>query len=151
MKEAFEITESSRKLLSQLIENLTIEQLNTTPEGFNNNIIWNIGHIIVVQQMLVYNLSGLPMQVSADLVSTYKKGTKPTAKVTENEVILLKKLLFSTIKQTELDFENSIFKNFTEYTVMTGFVIKNVNDAIAFNYYHEALHTGVIMSLKKLV
>jgi hypothetical protein len=39
MKEVFEITESSRKLLSQLIENLTIEQLNTIPEGFNNNII----------------------------------------------------------------------------------------------------------------
>lgn len=151
MKEVFEITESSRKLVRQLIENLTLEQLNTIPEGFNNNIIWNIGHIIVVQQMLVYNLSDLPMQVSADLVSNYRKGTKPTAKITEAEVTLLKKLLFSTIKQTELDFENTVFKNFTEFTVMTGFVIKNVNDAIAFNYYHEALHTGVIMSLRKLV
>jgi hypothetical protein len=30
------------------------EQLNTIPEGYNNNLIWNIAHIIVVQQMLVY-------------------------------------------------------------------------------------------------
>ena len=151
MKETFEITQSSRKLLYQLVQNLTLEQLNTIPPGFNNNIIWNLGHIIVVQQMLVYNLSGLPMQVNPDLVSKYKKGTKPTEDTTESELALLKELLFSTIKQTETDFENGIFKNFMEFTVMTGFVIKNVTDAIAFNYYHEALHTGVIMSLRKLV
>lgn len=151
MKEVFEITQTSRTLLSQLIENLTLEQFNTIPAGFNNNIIWNIGHIIVVQQMLVYNLSGLPMSISADCVARYKKGTKPTGNASEAEVEMLKELLFSTIKQTETDFENGVFKNFTSFTVMTGFVIKNANDAIAFNYYHEALHTGVIMSLKKLI
>lgn len=151
MKETFEITATSRKLVNQLIENLTLEQLNTIPTGFNNNIIWNVGHIIVVQQMLVYNLSGLPMHVSADLVSKYKKGTRPMESATEADLALLKELLFSTIAQTQRDFDKAVFKNFMEYKVMTGFVIKNVNDAIAFNYYHEALHTGVIMSLKKLV
>lgn len=151
MKETFEITETSRRLLQHLIEPLTLAQLNKMPDGFNNNIIWNVGHIIVVQQMLVYNLSGLPMQVSADLVSKYKKGTQPMEPATEADVTLLKELLFSTIAQTQRDFDNAVFKNFMEYKVMTGFVIKNVKDAIAFNYYHEAIHTGVIMSLKKLV
>ena len=151
MKETFEITQKSRNLLNRLIENLSFEQLNTIPPGFNNNIVWNIGHIIVVQQMLVYNLSGLPMQVDADLVSKYKKGTRPSEPTTEAEVAILKELLFTTVKQTESDFAAGLFKNFTEYTVMTGFVIKNASDAIAFNYYHEALHTGVIMSLRKFV
>lgn len=151
MNETFEITASSRRLLSQLIEHLTLAQLNEIPPGFNNNIIWNVGHIIVVQQMLIYNLSGLPMQVDADLILKYKKGTRPAAPATEAEVALLKELLFTTVKQTESDFEAGLFKNFNEYTVMTGFVIKNASDAIAFNNYHEALHTGVIMSLRKLV
>ena len=94
MKEIFEITETSRRLLQHLIEPLTLAQLNKMPDGFNNNIIWNVGHIIVVQQMLVYNLSGLPMQVSADLVSKYKKGTQPMEPATEADVTLLKELLF---------------------------------------------------------
>jgi hypothetical protein len=151
MKETFEITETSRRLLHHLIEPLTLAQLNTIPDGFNNNIIWNVGHIIVVQQMLVYNLSNLPMQVSADLVLKYKKGTRPEEQATEGDVAMLKELLFSTISQTKTDFDKSIFKNFMEYKVTTGFVIKNAEDAIAFNYYHEALHTGMIMILKKLV
>lgn len=151
MNETFEITQTSRRLLFHLIHDLTLEQLNTIPSGFTNNIIWNIGHIIVVQQMLVYNLSGLPMQVSSDLVSRYKKGTRPLEPITDDHLQELKKLLFTTIEQTQIDFENGLFQNFTEYTVMTGFVIKNVSDAIAFNYYHEAIHTGAIMSLKKVV
>lgn len=151
MKKAFEITTTSRRMLALLIENLTLEQLNTIPNGFNNNIIWNIGHIIVVQQMLVYNLSGLPMYVTADDVANYKKGTKPTGDATIEEVERLKQLLFTTIAQTEADFAAEKFQRFMEFTIVTDFVIKNVQDAIAFNYYHEALHTGVIMSLKKLV
>jgi hypothetical protein len=35
----------------------TLEQLNKIPEGYNNNLIWNIAHVVVVQQMLVYKLS----------------------------------------------------------------------------------------------
>jgi hypothetical protein len=47
------------------------DQLNTIPEGYSNNLIWNIAHI-VVQQMLVYKLSGLPMMISDEMVK-YKK------------------------------------------------------------------------------
>jgi hypothetical protein len=42
-------------------------------EGYSNNLIWNIAHIIVVQQMLVYKLSGLPMMISDEMVDKYKR------------------------------------------------------------------------------
>ena len=68
MHQVFEITRLSRKIIAEYLEHYTLEQLNKVPEGFNNNLIWNIGHIVVVQQMLVYNLSGLPMMVSQEMV-----------------------------------------------------------------------------------
>jgi len=75
MQHTFEITNTSRKILFQFLEKYTVEQLNKIPEGFSNNLIWNIGHIVVVQQMLVYKLSGLPMMISDEMVNAYKKLT----------------------------------------------------------------------------
>jgi hypothetical protein len=46
----------------------------------------NIAHIIVVQQMLVYKLSGLLMMISDEMVEKYKKGTKPEDIATQSEV-----------------------------------------------------------------
>jgi len=43
----------------EYFDNYTLEQLNKIPEGFSNNLIWNIGHIIVTQQVLIYKLSNL--------------------------------------------------------------------------------------------
>jgi hypothetical protein len=151
MEPTFNINQTSRNTIANFLENHTLEQLNTIPEGFSNNLIWNIGHIIVVQQMLVYNLSGLPMMVSEDMVSKYKRGTKPEHSVTQEEVDEFKKLLWSTLEQTKKDFANNIFKNFTEFTTMSGYTMKSAQEAMEFNNYHEAIHTGIMMQIRKFI
>ena len=151
MHRTFEITRTSRKVLSQFLEKYTLEQLNTIPQGFNNNLIWNIGHIIVVQQMLVYNLSGLPMMVSSEMIEKFKKGTRPEHNADQNEIDEMKHLLFATIDHSEVDFKNKIFKTYQEFTTMSGFTIKSAEDAMAFNYYHEGVHTGMMMQIRKFI
>lgn len=151
MHQVFDITRLSRKIVAEYLENYTLEQLNKVPEGFNNNLIWNIGHIVVVQQMLVYNLSGLPMMVSQEMVAKYKRGSKPEAHVSQSEVDEIRSLLFETINQTKADFNSKIFKNYTEFTTLSGFTMRNVEDALAFNYYHEAMHIGMMMSIRKFI
>ncbi len=151
MHQTFEITRSSRKILSTFLENHSLEQLNKIPDGFNNNLIWNIGHIIVVQQMLVYGLSNLPLILPDEMVQKYKKGTKPETFVLQEDVDLIQSFLFETINKTKDDFKKGIFKSYSEYTTMSGVVIKNVEDAMSFNCYHEAIHTGVLMCIRKFV
>ena len=151
MTTTFEINHTSRTVLSKFLDNYTLAQLNTIPEGFSNNLIWNIAHIVVVQQMLVYNLSGLPMMVSDDMASKYKRGTKPEHSVSQEEVNALKTLLFSTLEQAQKDFTSDVFKSYTEFTTMSGFTIKNAQAAMEFNNYHEALHTGIMMQIRKFI
>ena len=151
MHRTFEITRTSRKVLSQFLENYTLEQLNTIPHGYSNNLIWNIGHIVVVQQMLVYNLSGLPMMVSSEMIEKYKKGTRPEHNADQNEIEEIKRLLFATIDHSEVDFTNKIFKTYQEFTTMSGFTIKSAEDAMTFNYYHEGVHTGIMMQIRKFI
>ncbi|SHF97725.1 DinB superfamily protein [Flavobacterium micromati] len=151
MNSTFDITRTSRKIASQILQTYTLDQLNKIPEGFNNNIIWNIGHIIVVQQMLTYNLSGLPMMISNAMVEKYKKGTKPEHIVLQSELKEMQTLLLETIDKTEADFITKTFKDFHEYPTSTGFILTSAADAMAFNYFHEGLHIGIMMSIRKFI
>jgi hypothetical protein len=151
METIFAINLTSRNVLLKFLENHSLEKLNTIPEGFSNNLIWNIGHIVVVQQLLVYNLSGLPMMVSDEMVEKYRRGTKPEHTIAQEEVDEIKKLLFSTLEQTKIDFSKNVFQNYNEFTSMSGFTMKSAADAIEFNNYHEALHTGIMMQIRKFI
>ncbi|AXG73914.1 DinB family protein [Flavobacterium arcticum] len=151
MKTAFKVTRDSRQLLLLFLEKYSLAQLNKIPEGFNNNIIWNIGHIIVIQQRIAYTLSGLPIMISDEMANMYMKDTKPERDVTAEEVEEMKTLLFTTLDKTEEDFKNGLFVNYKEHTTSMGFTLTNITNAVQFNNYHEGLHLGVIMSLRKLV
>lgn len=151
MQQTFDITRTSRKIVAPYLENYTLEQLNKIPDGYSNNLIWNIAHIVVTQQLLVYKLSGLPMLVSDEMVEKYKKGTKPEGIATQAEVDEIKALLFRTLDQTETDYSNKKFNNFQEYPTSTGFALKNAEDGIIFNSFHEGLHIGIMMSLRKFL
>ena len=149
MQDLIEITRVNRNFLEKIIENHTLEELNKVPEGFKNNIIWNIAHIIVTQQLLTYKLSGVPMNVSDKMVAMYKKGTKTERPVTEKEATEIKKLLFSTLDQTASDLTDGIFTNFQEYPTSTGYVIRSLENAFRFNNFHEGIHLGYILALRK--
>ncbi|WP_269224249.1 MULTISPECIES: DinB family protein [Flavobacterium] len=151
MQDTFEVNRTGRKMLSSYFENYTLEQLNKIPDGFSNNLIWNLGHIVVTQQLLVYKLSGLPMAVSDEMVEKYRKGTKPEHDVTQEEANQIQALLFQTIDQLEVDYKNGIFVNYQEYPTSTGYILKSTKGAIEFNNFHEGLHIGIMMSIRKFI
>ncbi len=151
METELNLWEINRKLLLEYFENYSLEQLNTIPQGFNNNLIWNIGHVIVVQQALLYSSSNLPGNISNEMVNLYKPGTFPTGNTQQIEVNSLKELLISSVEKTKIDYSNQRFSSFTPRKTPIGFNIDAVEDAIIFNNYHEALHLGAMMAIKKFI
>ena len=146
---AFEVTLKGRRLLENILNNHSLEELNKVPEGFKNNIIWNIAHVIVTQQLLVYKLSGLPMMVSEEMVNAYRKGTKTEGDVSQEEVDIIRGLLFSTIEKTKGDYANKKFKDYSVYTTSTNSTLSSVEEATQFNIFHEGTHLGYILALRK--
>ena len=151
MDTIFRFWKTSRESFLYFFDKYNLAQLNKTPAGFSNNLIWNIGHIIVVQQALIYKSSGLEGYGADELFNLYKPGTKPTGNTSQEEVDNLKKLLFSLIEKTETDFQNKKFIKFNEKTVGTGFYLSSLEDAFEFNNYHEGLHLGYMTNIKKFV
>ena len=149
MEATFRIWQTSRGIYLKFLENYSIEQLNTIPAGMSNNLIWNIGHVIVSQQKLVYALSGLPMHIPDSLFEKYQNGSRPDGKTTQAEVDEVKKLLSEMVEKTKADFEAGIFKEFHPYQTKTGFYLGTWKEAMEFNNYHEGIHLGIMMSIKK--
>jgi len=132
----FDIALKTRILFYKTLENLTLDQLNTKPKGFNNTIFWNIKHVVITQQLLIYRLSELPVLVTETEIETYKKGTKSESKATIEDIELLKYQLFSTLEKTKEDYQKGLFKKYTEYTVSTKSILTSINEALAFNNSH---------------
>ena len=142
------VTLKNRTLLLKLLEKFSLDQLNTVPKGYRNSIFWNVAHTIVTQQLLVYGLSNTPLLVDSELVKSYKKDSKTVHEATEEELALIKTLLFSTIEQTKIDYDNGVFKNYTPYMTSLNVTLSTVDEAISFNAFHEGIHLGYILAMK---
>ncbi|MGI4021264.1 MAG: DinB family protein [Janthinobacterium lividum] len=151
MTQQIEKTKSVRTYLLKLIEDLSIEQLNEIPEGFNNNIIWNLAHLTAAQQSICYKRSGLQPTVQDKYVSPFLPGTKPENFVDSTDVETIKSLLISSLDTFESDYKKGFFTSYTPFVTRYGVELANIDDAVNFVLYHEGLHTGVIMALKRLV
>jgi hypothetical protein len=149
MKIVLEQTLAIRKGFYGILKTTPREELLKIPTGYNNNIWWNIAHVVVTQQILVYKLSGLSMQVPAELVAKFQKGTTPDGTATDEEIEQVKKLLFSTIEKTIEDYDNGVFKSYNEYATSANVTLKTVDDAFPFNFFHEGLHYGSILALRR--
>ncbi len=125
------------------------DDLTTIPKGFKNNILWNIAHSITIQQRLAYSLSGEKMHIPEDFVEKYGNGSVPEENITAEEINRVESLLFSPLEKTKEDYEKGIFKTFTTYTTSAKITLKNIDDAILFNSYHEGLHLGYIFAIRK--
>lgn len=151
MEKVFDILLKNRKILHDLLQNTPKEDLYKIPEGFNNNIWWNIAHVVVTPQLLVYGLSGLDYTIEEDLINTYRKGTFPEGEPTAQEVEKIAAYLFSTVKHIQLDYDQGRLnvENYKELTTSVNITLTSAEDAIAFSAYHEGIHLGAIRGLQK--
>ncbi|WP_456379299.1 DinB family protein [Lutibacter sp.] len=151
MEKQFEMLKKSRQLTWKAIENCSMEQLNKIPEGFKNNIAWNITHLVVTQQLLCYKLAGLDCLISEEMILNFQKGTSPTYTISEKEFEAIKKQFIELPKKLEEDYAKGIFKNYAEYKTSVDITLNTVEEGIIFNLYHEGIHLGIILQLLKFI
>jgi len=151
MEYLLNVTRKTRENFIRLVESLTIEELNEIPAGFNNNIIWNFGHIIASQQGLCYRLANVQPVIDKQYILPYTKGTKPESFVSAEEVSTLKGFMRSTIDQLEEDLKQGKFTDYHAFTTDYGVAVKSEAEAVQFFVVHDALHYGMASSIKKVI
>ncbi len=151
MTKEIETLKRDRSLLLESIKDLNAEQLNKIPPGFSNNIIWNLGHTIAVQQGVCYKRAGLPALISDYFGENFKSGTKPEGVISDDEITQIKQLLLITLDRFEIDLNNQIFGNYAAWSTRHGMKVANIDDSIKFLLFHDGLHAETIVAIKKIV
>ncbi len=147
-----EIFRTGRQNILERIEELSVDQLNEIPEGFTGNIIWHLGHMLVTHRGLVYQLGGHRSGFEKEWLLKYVRGSKPEQRAEQSEVDLIKCLLIEQADEFEKDFSDGIFPDdYREFETMTGFKIKDKEGAITFSNFHQAVHIGYILCMRRLV
>lgn len=151
MKELIDIMRGGRKFLISLLNGVPVEKMNEIPNGFNNNLAWNVAHMIANQQILCYRNAGAEPVIADEFIDKYKTGTRPENFIDENEVKKFFQYLLSTIDRFEKDSETKMFKHYEprEFKSYPGLKLENIKDAAKFVTFHDGLHIGYCMALKR--
>ena len=144
--------ENARHYLLRLIDGLSSERLNKIPEVFNNNIIGNIGHSISVQQSICYLRAKVRPTIASDILRAFQPSSKPKKVFALSEINILKTVFVESIDDFQPDFFNQLFDQYKPWVAQPyGMNVANILDAMDFLMYHEGLHAGYVMAMKRLL
>lgn len=141
----------TRSYVIDQIKELSLEKINKVPHGFNNNIMWNVGHLVAAQQAICYVKGGLTPSIPEEAYADFKPGTRPDHFFDSDVEDEIKQLILSSLDVLQQDYQENAFKNFIPWTNRYGIALYNIDEAIQYLQFHEGLHVGVILSIRKLV
>ena len=141
-----------RTSILDAVEGLSAQQLHAIPARFDNNIAWNLGHILMVQQWIIYRSSGLPVTIPEDMIPMYLPGSSPADWESEPDAEALVAMLMPQQEQLEADYAAGRFSA-GEFKGLTrpGLTLDDLDGLLDFNIYHESQHYGFILALINLV
>ena len=146
----FEQLRFTRVYTLKVLSSVSKESVDVIPAGFNNNILWNAGHVLGAYEQLLYANTGDAGQLSKEFIDFFKGGTKPgdwQADPPSYEEIVT--LLEQQVEQVISTYEGRLDEIILKEMKLGSFEIKTVRDMISFNIFHEGLHAGLINGLKR--
>jgi hypothetical protein len=135
-------------MLSKLTD-LTDEQWTAVPEGFSNNILWNIGHLLHSHNGMTYARSGIDTGLPEAYEGWFKGGTSPADWSDAPDVAEVRDRFQKQMTQIVDDYGAGKFSGFGSFELMPGYALETIEDVLAFIILHEGLHIEAITYLRK--
>ncbi|MGE7612876.1 DinB family protein [Paenibacillus sp. FSL H7-0737] len=146
----FKQIEFVRSVTVRAVEELSEELLDIIPQGLNNNIRWNLGHIYLVQEKFAFHSARELMQLPESFERLFAKGTKPaewSEKPPTLEVLI--KMLSEQPKRIQEAMHNRLSEQATPLTTGSGLTLNTIGEFINFTLYHEGMHFNTIKLLNR--
>ncbi|WP_436956812.1 DinB family protein [Staphylococcus sp. AS1337] len=151
IKEQFQ---NSYNLLNKHIKDIDEEKAIFQPDIVNNNIKWQLGHLILLNDFLVFETINEEKVLDQPATKYFLWGTSPTNfdgnEPSFKELRLLLNEQFNRIFNV---LENQLQKDRNEPIILkdADIVMENFNESIHFAIIHMNRHFGQIVLLKSII
>ncbi|RJX37927.1 DinB family protein [Paenibacillus pinisoli] len=139
-----------RKQILSVITGMSKVQIEHIPKGFNNNLHWQIGHVLTITDDLIFEFSGVGARMPQHYRTYFASGTSPSSwpeqppgidtllKELENQMVEIGKKYDGRLAQPVAD-EN----NFLQASV--------IGELFHVLIAHESTHLGMIIAMSKVL
>lgn len=151
LQAAAEVLLGTRQRLHGNVKDLTQEQWLTQPDGCANNVAWNVGHLVIAQQGLIYRQLGVESGFDlSEMIAMYSPGTSPADWNSTPDTDELLRLLIELPQQMVEDVAAGKFDNYVKPEGEGPGPLppaESAAHAMIFNQFHEGVHAGNIGDL----
>lgn len=141
-----------RQKFLTIVNSLSVDQLNVIPEKFSNNIAWHLGHLAVSTESLCYTRTGIEPDRKIQGFDHYKNGSRPEGYINLEEIEYYKDKLIKSLEDIDKDYQNQKFEHIKSFATLTfGIEMHTIEEVFQFCTYHDLLHYGNVLAMKKLV
>ncbi|MGD6843314.1 DinB family protein [Bacillus infantis] len=148
----FKHMETVKDITEKSLKRIPEEAADFIPDGFNNSIRWNFGHIVYIQEKIAFLLlkekSGLP----ATYEELFSAGTSP--RTWKQEPPSLREIAGIMADQKDRILQlmpGRLEETLPEpFTNKAGITFHTTGEAFLFSFYHEALHMEAIKKIYQI-
>ncbi|KIL42205.1 hypothetical protein SD70_01210 [Gordoniibacillus kamchatkensis] len=133
------------------VTGMSEEKTCIVPRGFNNNVLWNLGHILLIHEKFSFALTNEKMELPNHFAELFATGTKPENWGMQvpglDEIILL---LSNQIDRIEQSLKHRLEEELEkQFVTSTGLELSTVKECLSFCLYHEGMHFATIKAIKQ--
>ena len=129
------------------MEGISEEQADQIPDGFRNNIRWNLAHIYVTQNILLSDFGGKDIETSSKDLEMFAPGTKPAD--WEGEAPTLKEIK-QRLEEQPAKLKEALSGQMEDEAKEAFMSLPTVGEILNYTLYHEGAHVGIIKAIKKI-
>jgi len=135
----------TREGVMKALEGVSPEMADVIPVGFNNNIRWQVGHILYAGELHLFPGKGT---LPAEYANFFDSGSKPRE---SKEGVPSLETLLAELKEQHVRIHDIPDEAFDEKLSRPLPGLETFGEFAAMMAYHEAMHLGQIQSLKRVV
>ncbi|GIO10111.1 hypothetical protein J31TS6_61390 [Brevibacillus reuszeri] len=147
-KVLFQQLQDYRSETLHAVEGLTEEEVNIVPKGFNNNILWNLGHIYLDQYLWISHITKEEISLPSGFHEWFAYGTRPADwQAPPPTLTTIHQLLAAQPEQIRALYSERLEEQFpaTESGMYT------ISQVLVRTIFHEGLHLAAITAIRRFL